>query len=161
MLKQLFNFILRYEKYIRVASLIVVITAASDSFVLSTKKDPDLLRVFNKNLEIITNYCDKTSYYLPKVFSIKFDKIRESEVVAYCSIKPNGFKLVFEESFWNSLDNVAKTQLMFHEMAHCMFKEEHNPDPSHFMYASMNSIDPLTLSIQLHDYLSRRCKRNP
>lgn len=158
MLKRVLDFLYPYRNYIRLTFLLIVVTTAADGFTFSVKKDPELLKVFNKNMGIISNYCDKSKYSLPKIHSITFGKMTEPEVVAYCSIKTNGFKLVFDKTFWDSLDNVGRTQLMFHEMAHCMFREEHSSDPTHFMYPSMIPIDPLSLSIQLHYYLSRRCK---
>jgi hypothetical protein len=77
--------------------------------------------------------------------------------IAFCEPKINGFKLVFDERYWNALSDINKTQLMFHEMAHCMFNEDHYADPKHFMYFSMNDMDGLTLAIQVHQYLTFKC----
>jgi hypothetical protein len=123
----------------------------------SNKKDPELEKFFNKNLNIINHYCTKDQYRLPFMSSVTFGKMEIPGAIAYCEPKINGFKLVFDERYWNRLSNINKTQLMFHEMAHCMFNEDHRDDPNHFMYYSMNDIDALFLAMQVHQYLAVKC----
>lgn len=89
--------------------------------------------------------------------SVVFGKMYLPGAIAYCEYKVNGFKLVFDKPYWDSLSDLNKTQLMFHEMAHCMFDEEHWDDPQHFMSPVMNDMDALSLIIQVHNYLSLKC----
>lgn len=112
---------------------------------------------FNKNLNVIKHYCEKDQYRNPLMTSVTFGNMEMAGAIAYCEPKLNGFKLVFEHRYWNTLSELNKTQLMLHEMAHCMFDENHFDDPTHFMYPSMNSIDGLSLAIQVHNYLTFKC----
>lgn len=112
---------------------------------------------FNKNLNVINHYCNKNQYKHPFMTSVVFGKMEETGAIAYCEPKVNGFKLIFDKKYWSNLSDLNKTQLMFHEMAHCMFNEEHWNDSGHFMYASMNTIDGLSLAFQVHHYLTLKC----
>ena len=112
---------------------------------------------FNKNLNIINHYCEKDQYRNPFMTSVTFGKMKMTGAIAHCEPKANGFKLVFEKRYWDGLTDLNKTQLMMHEMAHCMFDENHYDDPTHFMYSFMNTIDGLSLAIQVHNYFTLKC----
>lgn len=156
-MQKLKEFAEKYKWYLRVflysTAFFIFINVAT----FSNKKDPELAVTFNKNLNIINHYCTKEQYRLPFMSSVTFGKMQIPGAIAYCEPKINGFKLVFDKRYWDTLSELNKTQLMFHEMAHCMFDEEHRDDPNHFMYYSMNEIDGLYLAMQVHQYLTNKC----
>lgn len=147
----------KYKFYLRVFLYSLSFFIATKVFVFSRVKDPELLVYFNKNLNVINHYCTKKQYKYPFMTSVVFGKMEMIGAIAYCEPKLNGFRLAFDKRYWNNLSELNKTQLMLHEMAHCMFDEEHRDDPTHFMYASMNTIDGLSLAIQVHNYLTQKC----
>lgn len=143
--------------YLRVFLYSLSFFIAIKVFVFSREKDPELMIYFNKNLNIINHYCTKEQYKYPFMTSVVFDKMEIAGAIAYCDVKLNGFKLAFDRHYWDNLSDLNKTQLMLHEMAHCMFDEEHRNDPAHFMYPAMNEIDGLSLAIQIHGYFTQKC----
>ena len=155
------TFAYKYRNYIRVFVYSFIVFTAIDLMTFSRKKDPELLKYFNKNLNLIKTYCTDAQFYYPYMTSVTFEKIKLPGVVGYCNIKANGFRLVFDKPYWDNLSELTKTQLMLHEMAHCMFDQEHVDDPNNFMYPEMNHIDGLSLAIQVHQYLSFKCGNNP
>jgi hypothetical protein len=137
-------------------SLILVVIAKIGTF--TREKDPELMVYFNRNLKVIQAYCKEDQYYYPFMSGIIFGKMPSKYTVAYCAPRVNGFKLVFDKEYWESLDDLDKAQLMYHEMAHCMFDEPHNEtDPTHFMYPEMLQIDGFNLAIQVHYFLENKC----
>lgn len=151
------KFLEPYKVYIRVflATLIVFLSLQIGTF--TREKDPELMVYFNKGLGVINAYCKEDQYYYPFMTSVTFGKMPISYTVAFCSTRINGFKLVFDKKYWDGLSNVDKTQLMYHEMIHCMFNENHSEDPTHFMYFEMREITSLSLAMQLHSYLTNKC----
>jgi len=151
------DFLSKYSFYIRVFLYSFILFIFVNISTFSNKKDPELEKYFNKNLNVINHYCAKDQYRLPFMTSVVFGEMGIPGAIAFCEPKINGFKLTFDAKYWNRLSEINKTQLMFHEMAHCMFNEDHNPDPNHFMYFSMNNAEGLTLAIQVHQYLTFKC----
>lgn len=156
-MQRLKEFLQEYKLYIRVFLYSLAFFIFTKITTLSTKKDPELEVFFNKNVNVINHYCTKERYRHPFFTSVVFGDMEITGAIAFCEPKVNGFKLVFDKKYWNRLSDINKTQLMFHEMAHCMFNEDHYADPNHFMYFSMNDMDGLTLAIQVHQYLSFKC----
>ena len=153
------DLVCEYRNVIRVFFYSFVIFTAAKSVMFSKSQNPNLMIYFNKNLNLIAQYCEKDQYYYPFMTSVKFGKVPMESVVAFCDIKTNGFKLVFDKKYWDNLSELNKTQLMMHEMVHCMFNENHIDDPKHFMYPEMNDLDGLSLAIQVHEYLTSKCKK--
>lgn len=123
----------------------------------SIKRDKVLLEVFNRNLNLIGQFCKKGEYRYPFFTSITFGNMPDGDVVAYCHRKANGFSLVFDKRYWGILSEVDRNQLMMHEMAHCMFNERHSTNPKHFMSASMNELTEQELNVQVYDFLNKKC----
>lgn len=140
----------------RVSYTTVIFYYLSNIYVLFPFIDSKLEPYFDQNLEEVQSYCDPSQYHLPFMRSVQFGRT-EGDVIAYCEYKRNGYVLVFNRGFWDTLTEVNKKQLMMHEMVHCLFRQEHFTTPFHFMYYQFVSIPENILNSQTAEYLFRKC----
>jgi len=140
----------------RILLLSLLLFQINNAFILFSNKDPELEIEYEKILTIVKQHCEPNQYYLPEKVIGKFDKLTEE--IAYCQIRLNGFKLVFDKHYWKDYTlPIDKTQLMMHEMTHCLFKQNHVSDSSHFMAPFFVSIPEAILYKQFDDFLRNRC----
>jgi hypothetical protein len=146
----------RMKIILRVLLLATLLYQINMTFILFPRKNVKLNLEFEKVMEIVKKHCEPSQYYLPQSITIEFDRLYEE--VAYCQRRINGFKLVFDERYWNNmLAPIDRTQLMIHEMTHCLFKQDHVSDPKHFMAPFFYSIPEDVLYVQFDEFLRGRC----
>ena len=117
-----------------------------------------LEKEYEKVLKLVKTHCSVGQYHLPPNVTVEFDKLYEE--IAYCQIRLSGFKLGFDKSYWtNNLNEVDRTQIMMHEMTHCLFRQKHVEDPRHYMAEFFVSIPQEELDRQFSNYLQTRCKK--
>lgn len=157
MIRKILNWYIRNRRYIALLLIFQVAVWAMQVFTFTKEKDPRLMKYFNDNLKIITTFCNESQYYLPPMHAVYFGKMYATAAIAYCDIRFNGFKLIFDEEYWNELPEIDRQQLMFHEMAHCMLDAEHTPDVNHFMSPEMAHIEETVLKMQIMKFLTDKC----
>lgn len=137
-----------------------VVSLLNSTFVLVPLKDPRLLDLFNKNMAIIETSCGLTKGTTAPVFTSLVVK-RIPDAIAYCQRKANGFIIAFDELYLNRiLTDLQKDQVMMHELAHCIFKEKHYSDRSHFMAEYFEDIPKEIYEKQVQQYLNDKCNKN-
>lgn len=142
--------------FFRVFLLSLLLFQINAAFILFPSKQPDLEKEYEKVLTIVKLHCEPNQYYLPQNVALEFNKLYEE--IAYCQIRLNGFKLVFDKRYWDEYTlPVDKTQLMMHELTHCLFRQEHVADPKHFMAPFFISIPENILYAQFDQFLRNRC----
>jgi len=72
-------------------------------------------------------YKNQTSNY-----TIKFDH-GDDQWIGLCEPSWNGYVIHIDKDFWDNSSESAHTQLIFHEMSHCVAFREHVKDESHYM----------------------------
>lgn len=143
---------------IRLILLTLILAQFNQLLVLFPHKDKTLEKEYEKVLTIVKTHCSPDQYYLPPNVTVEFDKLYEE--IAYCQIRLSGFKLVFDKSYWtNNLNEIDRTQIMMHEMTHCLFRQKHVEDPRHYMAEFFVSIPQEELDRQFSNYLQTRCKK--
>lgn len=143
---------------VRLLLLSLILAQFNQLLVIFPHKDPVLEKEYEKVLTIVKTHCSPDQYYLPRNVTVEFTKLYEE--IAYCQIRMSGFKLVFDKRYWLTyLNEIDRTQLMMHELTHCLFKQKHLEDPRHFMAEFFVSIPEKELNRQFNDYLQTRCKK--
>lgn len=107
--------------------------------------DAELKPYYNEYHSLLEQNCPNKRYNQSHRFIIELvDEIPDDENwIGMCRIKVNGFSISILRGFWNKATHNTKRQLMFHELAHCLIKREHDEDNvNHYMYPSLSPIQP-------------------
>jgi hypothetical protein len=108
--------------------------------------------------DIVDAFCKSSEYYLPNRYSISFGKL-EAPVIGECSTSRFSWKIVIDQKFWARSDDLSHKTLLYHELSHCMFREEHSEDPKNYMYPNLpDDLDELTLNSQFLEIIKKHCK---
>ena len=77
--------------------------------------------------------------------TIQFTRSLSNDWVGACypSANTNHKRIMITKSYWYSIDSVAKQQLIFHELGHCVLNRDHNDlkvngHPVSIMYYNMD-----------------------
>lgn len=124
----------------------------------SSQKDAELNEYYEKGMSMVKRYCRDNQYYRPAVISIRFENLKP-DVLATCYLRLNGYTILFNKRNWYALSELDRTQLVMHELAHCIFNEDHIDDKQHFMNSYMSYIPADTLKKQLDEYLTKKCQK--
>jgi len=140
----------------RVFIFVALFFQLDNLFILFPDKESDLLPEYNKIMTIVQSHCAPDQYHLPSTVGLEFKKLKEE--IAYCQIRLNGFKLVFDKRYWDEYATpIDRTQIMMHELTHCLFYQEHTSDPKHFMAPLFIVIPENELYVQFNQYLREQC----
>jgi hypothetical protein len=123
-----------------------------------SKKEPELMSYYDNNMSVVKSYCEKSQYRNPLLITVKFEDTDEHEL-AHCQRKLNSFRIIVNKDYWNSFDENKRTQLMMHEMVHCLFNLDHVDDDTHFMSPYMGDIPQETYEQQVKELLLIMCSK--
>lgn len=142
--------------FVRALLFFTLLLQTNASFIIFPTKEWALKEEFDKVMDVVKTHCRPDQYYHPDSISLEFSKLKEE--IAYCQIRINGFKIVFDKHYWNEYTlPIDRTQLMMHEVSHCIFRQEHIEDTRHFMAPFFVPILEPELTRQFHDYLKAKC----
>lgn len=141
---------------IRTLIFILFAYQLNSSFIIFPTKQWALVEEYDRVIETVRKRCKPEQYYLPDSVSLEFGQLKEE--IAYCQTRLNGFKLVFDKKYWNEYAQpIDRTQLMMHEVVHCIFNQDHVNDSRHFMSPFFIVIPKDVLYKQFDEYLRARC----
>lgn len=124
--------------------------------------DDELKPFYNKYVTTFNTHCPsgKVRNYNPTNHRIiQLAKIEKENIVGYCGYKLNGFIIEIDRGFWNSIDDVTKTHLMYHELTHCILDKDHSKNPDNYMYLKIHKyISEEKLTTQLIEDINERCE---
>lgn len=121
--------------------------------------DKEIKPYLQDYLAFVDHYCYQHEMNLPPTRVIRFDKLDTQNEIAYCSLSPIRFEIVFDREYWNFLSDEDKYQLAFHEFTHCYFGQEHIDYRFHFMFPSMTKIKKEKVDQQLANILTEKCTK--
>lgn len=108
-------------------------------------------------MSLVTQYCKEDQYFHPH-FKIQFRHLPNS-IIGLCSIYPRSFIVYFDKKFWDDNEDLARFQLVAHELSHCILGLEHVKDPYNYMAPSFINISKKELYNQIKEVLKRKCSK--
>lgn len=85
--------------------------------------------------QLLEKNCPQGGYKDERYVIQMEDELDESAWIGVCTRLGRGFHIAIKRSWWNKANLDERTQLMYHELAHCMIDREHDKSTSHYMYA--------------------------
>ncbi len=111
----------------------------------------------NHVMTIVNQYCKKDQYNNPLHDYIYFSKLKDDEV-GQCGMGYNKFIIKIDSKFWRTANEDEKTEVIFHEMYHCLFYKDHVDNPLNYMYYRMTDLKKEVIIQQFTDDVKRICK---
>lgn len=130
----------------------------------SNEIEPELKPFVTRYHSLVDSVCPKNYFRDPVRVSIKFDDIKDSNVIGLCKITYNSAKIYIDRSFWNTYSFNERYSLIMHEMTHCFMTKNllagfpfHQDDPLHYMYAYNVDIPVKWVDEQLLEAARSKC----
>lgn len=123
--------------------------------------DPNLGDLNAEFIETVKENCDIDILNYPNKTIIGFDDLWKknlADAIGVCYLSSAWWKISFDKTFWNSLDNDSKYALAMHEFSHCYLKEDHSVSKNNYMYSYMVPLTKELTKSQLIDNINKRCK---
>lgn len=89
---------------------------------------------------IAKSVCPHDRLFLPNKTVIRFGKPSEFEKyeklleVGYCKLSPFEYEIVINKEFFEQESEANKSQIMAHELTHCVLGEDHSDSDHDYMY---------------------------
>ena len=77
-----------------------------------------------------------------------------------CVRLPGMFLIKIDRDGWEHSDQHEKMQVMFHELSHCLLKEDHSKNSSNYMYYKMNDLVDEEVVRQTFVVMRRHCSND-
>lgn len=106
----------------------------------------------------VNKYCDKSQFSILNKTIIKFDDLNRGEL-GVCRRALIRFEVLIDKKSWDRSQQDRKFSTITHELTHCYLKEEHSPNPNHYMYATENNLPTLMVMLQLEELLKKKCHK--
>lgn len=107
-------------------------------------------------MEIVKQYCKSNQYFRPSQRMMYFHTLKDN-AIGMCIILPFSFKIEIDPLFWISADSDQRTEVIYHEMAHCLLGKEHVDNPNNYMYYSLVDMPKEEVKKQFIKDLEKHC----
>lgn len=151
------------SNFLAMISLVAVLgfTSCVGAFSKSYKYVDDPLKPYVTEYHNLVNiYCPKLSINPHYSITLK-DKLNGKKWVGVCTRYANKrWNIQIKRSFWETVDVNTRTQLMYHELAHCVINREHEPDLlGHYMFPRIEYVPRELFIQQAIDDIEDYCKK--
>lgn len=105
----------------------------------------------------IQGSCDEGDIFKPRRTSITFASLK-GDVLGQCIRSPFYWKIEINKNSWGNLNSIEKRMLLFHELTHCVFKEDHvKNQKNHYMNEILYEIPVDDLFFQFAQIIDKHC----
>jgi hypothetical protein len=98
---------------------------------------------------------------MPMMFADTAKMCHSSRAIGCCVRSGNIAYLAVDKSWWDNQDDHNRKMVLWHEMTHCIYDEDHVNNPNHYMYPSVTRVNEIDLYIQVAQYAKKNCSRTP
>lgn len=126
-------------------------------FIPFTHTNEVLIPYTNKVMTIVNQYCRKDQYNNPLHEYIYFAKLTGDDI-GQCGWGFNKFIIKIRADFWDRATEDERTEVIFHEMYHCLFKKDHVDNPLNYMYYRMTYLKKEVIVQQFIDDVKQICR---
>lgn len=123
--------------------------------------DPPLKSYTDKYLSLLEKHCPDGEYKKRTRYVIELqDDLEEPRWIGVCETQINGFRIAIRKSWWDRNNESDRTELIYHEMAHCMIYKDHEEKlPGHYMYPYFESIPETIYTEQAINDIKDYCEK--
>lgn len=119
--------------------------------------DKELKPYYDDYMFLANSFCTPEQYWYPSKVRIYLTDL-QGQTIGTCAYRyPSAFDIMIDRTFFKAVDDVKRFQLLAHEMRHCLFVVDHNPDPNNYMAEYFPSIPKFILYRQVIDDLKKSC----
>jgi hypothetical protein len=130
-----------------------------DNIYIFLNIDP-ILEPYNAEYrEILLGVCPSKSNLPGTRYTINFVP-KGDGWIGVCKPRLGGFTINIDREYWNTRATPEeKTQLMYHELTHCILDKDHSEDPNNYMYPTIIPMAYEDLIIQVKKDMQEYCNK--
>lgn len=137
--------------------LMLCISILSMHTVVSCQSNDSLKPYITEFYDHLERVCPETHDLRNERYSIGFGDTDSDGTIGYCAPLLNGYQIVIDKDFWNRASLEDRSNLMYHELTHCVLGVQHSSDEKNYMYPVIHHMTFNEVYSQADKYMKDYC----